>query len=198
MVDHLSPGTKVAYEPVIPDAYYRQPGFIAPPPNEGNRWNIFFADETPQSTLTAAADTSPASEAARQFADRFGVSLLPQELPNSVLPNRRQQDPGVVGGESFTRDLSPALIDVYRANGVCYVVSGSIQAQRALVEPSHVPDAAAYYRALRRQATPVYVASPFGKGESVKFNFDWSFDYYPLRYERPGPLMTVWKLKHCG
>ena len=198
MVDHLPPSTKVAYEPVIPDAYYRQPGFIAPPPNDGNRWNIFFADDTPQSTLTAAADTSPASEAARQFADRLGVSLLPQELPNSVLPNRRQQDPGVVGGESFTRDLSPALIDVYRASGVCYVVSGSIQAQRALVDPRHVPDAAAYYRALRRQATPVYVASPFGKGKSVKFNFDWSFDYYPLAYDRPGPLMTVWKLKHCG
>jgi hypothetical protein len=198
MVDHLSPSTKIAYEPVIPDAYYRQPGFLAPAPNDGNRWNIFFADDTPQSTLTATADTSPASEAARQFANRLGVSLLPQELPNSVLPNRRQQDPGVVGGESFTRDLSPALLDVYRANGVCYVVSGSIQAQRALVEPNHVPDAAAYYRALRREATPVYVASPFHKGESVKFNFDWSFDYYPLRYERPGPLMTVWKLKRCG
>jgi hypothetical protein len=198
MVDHLSPSTKVAYEPVIPDAYYRQPGFTAPPPNDGNRWNIFFADETPQSTLTAATDTSPASEAARQFANRLGVSLLPNELPDSVLPNRRTQDPGVVGGEGFTRDLSPALLDVYRANGVCYVVSGSIQAQRALVDPSHVPQAAAYYRALRRQAKPVYVASPYHQGKSVKFNFDWSFDYYPLAYERPGPLMTVWKLNRCA
>ena len=149
--EHLTPDTKIAYEPVIPDAYYRQAGFLAPAPNDGNRWNIFFADETPQSTLTAATDTSPASEAARQFADRLGVSLLPNELPDSVLPNRRTQDPGVVGGEGYTRDLSPALLDVYRANGVCYVVSGSIQAQRALVDPSHVPQAA---RLLPRAAPP--------------------------------------------
>ena len=198
MVEHLTPDTKIAYEPVIPDAYYRQAGFLAPAPNDGNRWNIFFADETPQSTLTATTDTSPASEAARQFADRLGVSLLPNELPDSVLPNRRTQDPGVVGGEGYTRDLSPALLDVYRANGVCYVVSGSIQAQRALIDPRHVPQAAAYYRALRRQAKPVYVASPYHQGKSVKFNFDWSFDYYPLAYERPGPLMTVWKLNRCA
>ena len=198
MVEHLTPDTKIAYEPVIPDAYYRQAGFLAPAPNDGNRWNIFFADETPQSTLTATTDTSPASEAARQFADRLGVSLLPNELPDSVLPNRRTQDPGVVGGEGYTRDLSPALLDVYRANGVCYVVSGSIQAQRALIDPRHVPQAAAYYRALRRQAKPVYVASPYHQGKSVNFNFDWSFDYYPLAYERPGPLMTVWKLNRCA
>jgi hypothetical protein len=199
MVKHLSPSTKIAYEPVIPDAYYRQPGYLAPAPNGGNRWNIFFADQSPQSTLTAAADMAPATEAARQFFNRLGVSLLPAQLPDSVLPNRRRQDPGVVGGESYTRDLSPALIDVYRANDVCYVVSGSIQSQRALVDPTHAPQAGAYYRALRRQATPVYVATPYREGaKPVRFNFDWSFDYYPLAYERPGPLMTVWKLKHCG
>jgi hypothetical protein len=199
MVGHLPPSTKVAYEPVIPDAYYRQPSFLAPATNAGNRWNIFVADDTPQSALTAATAASPSSEAARQFADRLGVSLVPQDLPDNVLPNRRTQDPGVVGGEGFTRDLSPALIDVYRASGVCYVISGSIQAQRALVDPSHVPEAAAYYRALRSQATPAYVASPYGNGaKPVKFNFDWSFDYYPMAYDRPGPFMTVWKLKHCG
>jgi hypothetical protein len=199
MVGHLPPSTKVAYEPVIPDAYYRQPSFLAPATNAGNRWNIFVADDTPQSALTAATAASPTSEAARQFADRLGVSLVPQDLPDNVLPNRRTQDPGVVGGEGYTRDLSPALIDVYRASGVCYVISGSIQAQRALVDPSHVPEAAAYYRALRSQATPAYVASPYGNGaKPVKFNFDWSFDYYPMAYDRPGPFMTVWKLKHCA
>jgi hypothetical protein len=204
MVRHLPPSTKVAYEPVIPDAYYRQPGFQAPPTNAGNRWNIFVADDTPQSALTASTSAGPGllgvhpSAAATQFASRLGVSLLPAQLPDSVLPNRRTQDPGVVGGEGYTRDLSPALIDVYRQQNVCYIVSGSIQAQRALVDPKHVPDAVAYYRALRRQATPVYVASPYAKGATpVKFNFDWSFDYYPLRYDRPGPLMTVWKLKGC-
>jgi hypothetical protein len=198
LVKNVHTSTKIAYEPVIPDTYYRQAGFQPPPPNEGNRWNIFVADDTPQSALTAATGNSPTSEAARQFADRFGVSLMPAELPDSVLPNRRQQEAGVVGGEGFTRDLSPALLDVYRANGVCYVISGSIQSQRALVDPKHVPDADAYYRALRKQADPVYVATPYGKGDKpVKFNFDWSFDYYPMAYDRPGPVMTVWKLHDC-
>jgi hypothetical protein len=34
----------------------------------------------------------------------------------------------------------------------------------------------------------------------VAFNFDWSFDYYPLAYARPGPLMTVYRLYggRCG
>src|SRR3954453_21798419 len=198
MAAHLPPSTKVAYEPVIPDSYYPQPDFLAPPPSEGNRWDLFVADDTPQSALTAASGTSPASEAARQFATRLGVSLVPAQLPDNVLPNRRRQEVGVVGGEGYTRDLSPALLDVYRQEGVCYVVSGSIQAQRALVDEKPVPDAVAYYRALRKHATPVYTASPYGKGSKpVKFNFDWSFDYYPLAYDRPGPLMTVWKLDNC-
>src|SRR3954453_15590890 len=163
MAAHLPPSTKVAYEPVIPDSYYRQPDFLAPPQNERNRWNIFVDDDTPQSALTAASGTSPGGEAARQFATRLGVSLIPSQLPDSVLPNRRRQDVGVVGGEGYTRDLSPALLDVYRQEGVCYVVSGSIQAQRAPVEDKPVPDAVAYYRALRKQAVPAYTASVYGE-----------------------------------
>jgi Dolichyl-phosphate-mannose-protein mannosyltransferase len=205
MVQHLPASTKVAYEPVIPDSYYRPPGFFAPPTNEGNRWNIFVADDTPQSALTATSRVAPSvlglpnSLAGDQFLARLGVSLMPAQLPDTVLPNRRKQDVGVVGGEGYTRDLSPALIDVYRDQGVCYVVSGSIQSQRALVQPEKVPDAVAYYRALRRHADPVFVASPYAKGaKPVKFNFDWSFDYYPMAYDRPGPFMTVWKLKRCS
>jgi hypothetical protein len=29
----------------------------------------------------------------------------------------------------------------------------------------------------------------------VGFNFDWSFDYYPLAYYRPGPVMSVYRLR---
>ena len=29
----------------------------------------------------------------------------------------------------------------------------------------------------------------------VPFNFDWSFDYYPLAYTRPGPEMTIYRLR---
>jgi hypothetical protein len=41
----------------------------------------------------------------------------------------------------------------------------------------------------------VYLSSPYRRGQGpVSFGFDWSFDYYPLAYERPGPQMTVYRL----
>ena len=82
------------------------------------------------------------------------------------------------------------------------MVVGSTQRGRA--------EAAARGRAARRSPTTasssaastlVYEASPYRKGaEPVKFNFDWSFDFYPLAYERPGPVMQIYRLKggKCG
>ena len=29
----------------------------------------------------------------------------------------------------------------------------------------------------------------------MAFNFDWTFNYYPLAYNRPGPEMTVYRLQ---
>ena len=104
----------------------------------------------------------------------------------------------VVGIENYERTLSPALLDYYRAHGFCYVVSGSTQSGRAFAGGSSAPLAIAYYRALRSQAQVVYRASPYARGEGpVSFGFDWSFDYYPLAYDRPGPSMTVYRL-HGG
>ena len=184
MVEHLPPDTKIAYEPVIPDAYYRQAGFLAPAPNDGNRWNIFFADETPQSTLTAATDTSPASEAAAPVRRPPRRLAAARQLPDSVLPNRRTQDPAWSAARATRATSRPRC-------STSTGPAGSATSSRARSRPSarsstrHVPDAAAYYRALRRQAKPVYTASPYHQGKSVKFNFDWSFDYYPLAYEPP-------------
>jgi hypothetical protein len=59
-----------------------------------------------------------------------------------------------------------------------------------------VPRAIAYYRELERRADVVLHASPYHPGAGpVGFNFDWSFDYYPLAYARPGPEMTIFRLK---
>ncbi len=47
----------------------------------------------------------------------------------------------------------------------------------------------------------MFRASPYARGAgAVAFGFDWSFDYYPLAYERPGPYMTVYRLRggRCG
>jgi hypothetical protein len=103
-----------------------------------------------------------------------------------------------VGIENYERTLSPALIGYYRRNGYCWVVSGSTQAGRAAADPRAVPLAIAYYRALAADATVVFRASPYSPGSHPSaFNFDWSFDYYPLSYHRPGPTMTVYRL-HGG
>ena len=107
--------------------------------------------------------------------------------------------PGVVNIEDFEKVLHPGLVDVYERQGYCYVVVGSTQRGRAEVEPEQVPDALRYYEALERRAKVVYEVSPYAKGQGpVAFNFDWTFNYYPLAYNRPGPVMTVYRLQGGG
>jgi hypothetical protein len=106
-----------------------------------------------------------------------------------------------VGIEDYVRTLSPALIGYYERNGYCWVVSGTTQSGRAFADPRAVPQAIAYYAALAKQGEVVYRATPYTHGrERVGFDFDWSFDYYPLAYHRPGPEMTVYRLHggKCG
>jgi hypothetical protein len=100
--------------------------------------------------------------------------------------------------ENYVRTLSPALIGLYERRGYCWVVTGSTEAGRAQADPGAVPLAIAYYRALAAQGVLVRRFSPYASGQGpVAFNFDWSFDYYPLAYVRPGPLMAVYRL-HGG
>jgi hypothetical protein len=104
--------------------------------------------------------------------------------------------------EDYERTLGPALIGFYEREGYCWVVSGSTESGRAFADPRAVPGAIAYYRALAEQGEVVYRASPYARGqdgrEAVPFNFDWSFDYYPLVYHRPGPQMTIYRLRGGG
>jgi Dolichyl-phosphate-mannose-protein mannosyltransferase len=107
----------------------------------------------------------------------------------------------IVNIEDFERTLYPGLIDRYVDRGYCWVVVGSTQRGRAEAQPEVVPRAIEYYRALERRSTLAYEASPYRRGAGpVKFNFDWTFDYYPLAYERPGPVMQVYRLRggQCG
>ena len=40
--------------------------------------------------------------------------------------------------------------------------------------------------------------SPFRSGTWVPLHFDWSFDYYPDEYVRPGTAVTVYRLRDCA
>lgn len=107
----------------------------------------------------------------------------------------------IVNIEDYERTLYPALIDRYVAKGYCWVVVGSTQRGRAEAQPSVVPRAIEYYRALEQRSKLAFEASPYRPGSGpVKFNFDWTFDYYPLAYERPGPVMQIYRLSggQCG
>jgi hypothetical protein len=105
----------------------------------------------------------------------------------------------VVKLEDYERTLRPSLVERYRRGGYCWVVTGSTQFGRALAEPREVPGAIAYYRALRAAGDVAYAISPWGSGaRPVPFSFDFSFNAYPLRYQRPGPQISIYRLRDCG
>ncbi|HEX7289769.1 MAG TPA: glycosyltransferase family 39 protein [Conexibacter sp.] len=111
------------------------------------------------------------------------------------LPNGRTR---FVKVDKYERTLRPALIDRYVAQGYCHVVTASHQFGRAFAQPDEVPQAIAYYAALARRGDVVARFSPYREGaKPPPFNFDWSFDWYPLAYARPGPLIVVHRL-HGG
>jgi hypothetical protein len=117
----------------------------------------------------------------------------------SNIANDGSEIPGpgrIVNIEDYERTLYPGLIDKYEDGGYCWVVVGSTQRGRAEVDSEAVPQALAYYRELERRADTAYVASPYRSGSKpVQFNFDWSFDFYPLAYDRPGPTMWIYHLR---
>jgi 4-amino-4-deoxy-L-arabinose transferase-like glycosyltransferase len=122
-------------------------------------------------------------------------SLLPRVSSSGALLSAPAREVTV---EDYERTLAPALIGYYEAHGYCWVLTGSTQSGRALADPRAVPRAVAYYRELARSAQVAFRASPYGGSSSpVPFNFDWSFDYYPLAYHRPGPVVTIYRL-HGG
>jgi 4-amino-4-deoxy-L-arabinose transferase-like glycosyltransferase len=103
--------------------------------------------------------------------------------------------------EDYETTLAPSLIVWYEQQGYCWVVTGSTESGRAFADPHAAPLAVAYYRALATQAGTVFHVSPYSSGSKPPgFSFDWTFDYYPLAYERPGPEMTVYRLRggRCG
>jgi hypothetical protein len=98
--------------------------------------------------------------------------------------------------EDYERTLRTDLLDRYERAGYCHVVSGSTQYGRALTEPEQVPQAIAYYRELDRRSEPVFRVSPLGDGRPARdFSFDFSFNSYPLAYDRPGPEIVIRRLE---
>jgi Dolichyl-phosphate-mannose-protein mannosyltransferase len=170
MVANIPPGARVVVEPVSPNSWARE----APGKTGGCRG----------STVNYRWCKWP--------------SLVSYVTPSGAVdPAGRHK----VGIEDYVRTLAPSLIPFYESLGFCWVVSASTEAGRAYADPRAVPLALAYYRALASQGEVVHRASPYSAGQGpVAFGFDWSFDYYPLAYRRPGPSITVYRLRggRCG
>ena len=138
------------------------------------------------------AGGGPKADPARQW-DRYtrssaDIEQLAREYRGARYPASFQ---------NYERTLWPGMLDVYRREGYCWVVTGSTQYGRARTEPHRVPQALRYYRALREQADVAFRASPVGDGTLPRYQVDKSFNYVDGAYERPGPEMIVYKLRDC-
>jgi hypothetical protein len=109
---------------------------------------------------------------------------------------------GVRGGRPFAVlargfDVQPRPDDVvaYRTLGACYVLSQHTYRERMAARDRALSDA--YYARLKSESDDVRTFSPFRTGTSVSLHFDWSFDYYPRAYVRPGTEVTVYRLRDC-
>jgi hypothetical protein len=103
--------------------------------------------------------------------------------------------------DQYERTLRSELLNEYLAGGYCWVVIGSLQAGRSFAQPRVAPQALAYYAQLANRSRLLYHVSPFqDSGHAVPFSFDWSIDYYPGQYQRPGPEISVYHLQgaSCG
>jgi hypothetical protein len=174
MVANIPPGTRIAIEPVVLSDWEREP-------------------HAPAASRAPAA-SAPTSASASGDRWRIYPSLRSRIAPDGALEPEGATH--VVGIEDYARTLAPALLGYYEREGYCWVITASTESGRAYADPAAVPLAIAYYRELAAQGQVVYRASPYGTGEGpVPFGFDWSFDYYPFAYSRPGPEMTVYRLR---
>jgi dolichyl-phosphate-mannose-protein mannosyltransferase len=98
--------------------------------------------------------------------------------------------------ETYEKRVTPRLVDLYRRGGYCWVVTGSYQRDRGLKEG--LAGARAYYSRLDRESSVAQEFSPYDPDATpVKFSFEYSFDYLPRAFARPGPVVVVRRLEGC-
>jgi hypothetical protein len=92
--------------------------------------------------------------------------------------------------------LSPRVIDQYREQGYCTVVTMSLIEGRSVEAKD--PDALAYYARLKRESRHLFSVSPYRADKKPQpFDFDLSYNYYSGAYRLPGPQVDVYRLNHC-
>jgi hypothetical protein len=152
----------------------------------------------------------------RQIARNWLVAHYPSSLRvviEPAVPARyyRRQGHSVGGTKTFVRGFAkhqaetriqypslirPQYIDAYRQTGFCLVMTMSVIEGRSKV--AKLPQALAYYDQLAKQSKVVYHVSPYKPGaKPQRFDFDFSYNYYPSTFRRPGPEITIYRLRNC-
>jgi 4-amino-4-deoxy-L-arabinose transferase-like glycosyltransferase len=167
-----------------------------------------FAADTRTMQVLGRTDT-------RQLARDWLVAHYPSALRvviEPAVPARYYRHSGHAGrGKDFVRGfakhqaetriqypslLRPEYIDAYRQTGFCLVMTMSVIEGRS--QNAKLPKALAYYDQLARQSKVVYHASPYKRGtKPPRFDFDFSYNYYPSAFRRPGPEITIYRLHNC-
>jgi 4-amino-4-deoxy-L-arabinose transferase-like glycosyltransferase len=98
--------------------------------------------------------------------------------------------------QAYEKRLRVRHIDRYRERGFCWVVVGSTQKERGL--KAGLRSSRNYYRALDAESARTVTFSPYREGaDPVEFSYDFSFNYHPRAYERPGPVVEIHRLSAC-
>jgi hypothetical protein len=96
----------------------------------------------------------------------------------------------------YGRTLRPQVLDSYRRQGYCLVMTMDLIRGRA--EAAGDRAALAYYARLDRESDVVFAVSPYRADERPPpFSFDLSYSYYSPAYERPGPAIAIHRLHDC-
>jgi hypothetical protein len=174
LTEHFPPELRISIEPSVPGRYFRSnpegrlPDWLSRCPARPG-WN--------------EPGWSYVGEGGRRLCVRFK-------------PGQFTRPDGGVRASAYHTVLSPDVIDDYRFYGYCLVMTTGVVRERAL--ETGEPGARAYYRRLERESRLLREFSPYDPGaRPVPFSFDLSYNYYPTEYERPGPTVRIYRLRHC-
>ncbi|HEV3378294.1 MAG TPA: hypothetical protein VG126_13550, partial [Thermoleophilaceae bacterium] len=170
--ERFAPGLRVSIEPAVPGRFFR-----SNPEGDSPAW----LSRCPRRDGWTEPGWSYVAAGGRRVCEQFKPGLF-------VRPD------GGVRASAYHSVLSPDTIDDYRLYGYCLVMTVNVVRERA----ERDPQARAYYERLERESDLLRVFSPYDEGaESVPFNFDLSYNYYPPEYERPGPTVRIYRLDDC-
>jgi hypothetical protein len=154
---------------------------------------VVFEPIAPTEWYGVTPGGGPKADPARQW-ERFNRS-------GAMIQELRKEFRGAgypANFQNYERTLFPGMLDVYRREHACWIVTGSTQYGRARAEAYRVPEALKYYAALRRRADVAFKVSPVSAGDKLpRYQVDKSFNYVDGAFDRPGPEMIVYKLRDC-